>query len=126
VGKKLGEEDYYTGFSVVADLPKSRQPGKDEKPEDKDKLDKEFKEKNDKLAEKLKAEQALNQWVYLVPKWTLDSLLKDRKSLMVEPKPAAGTNAPPAGVTVPGMTPDAADADEKPDATPAPEPPPAQ
>jgi hypothetical protein len=125
VGKKLGEEDYYTALSVVAELPKERQPGKDEKPEDKDKLDKEFKEKNDKLAEKLKAEQALGKWVYLVPKYTLDSVLKDRKSLMVEPKPAGGTNTPPAGVALPGMTPDPADADEKPDAAPVPEPPPA-
>ncbi len=39
--------------AVTAQIPKERTPGKDEKPEDKAKLDKEFKEKQKKLEDKL-------------------------------------------------------------------------
>ncbi len=72
--------------AVVADLPKERTPGKDEKPEDKDKLDKEFKEKQKKLEEKLSQEKGFEKWTYLVSNWTLDSLLKDRAQLLIEKK----------------------------------------
>ncbi len=100
IGKKSGDEAYYLSFAVSADLPKERTPAKDEKPADKEKLDKAFKDANDKLLDKLKAEEALSKWVYLVPKWTLDTLLKDRHSLFAEPpKPAGATNAVPAAVS---------------------------
>ena len=72
--------------SVAADLPKERTPGKDEKPADKDKLDKEFKEQQKKLEDKLTQEKALEKWTYLVSNWTLDSLLKERSQLLVEKK----------------------------------------
>ncbi len=72
--------------SVAVDLPKERTPGKDEKPEDKDKLDKEYKEKLKKLEEKLAQEKPFEKWTYLVSNWTLDSLLKERSQLLVEKK----------------------------------------
>jgi len=72
--------------SVAAELPKERTPGKDEKPEDKDKLDKEFKERQKKLEEKLTQEKPFEKWTYLVSNWTLDSLLKERSQLLVEKK----------------------------------------
>lgn len=85
-------DDYYMQVSVSATLPKERAAGKDEKPEDKEKLDKEFKEKQEKLQEKLKAEQAFGKWTYVVSKWTIENLLKERKDLLAEkkeePKPA--------------------------------------
>jgi len=68
-------------------LPKERTPGKDEKPEEKEKLDKEFKEQQAKLAEKLKQEKNFEKWTYLVSTWTLEPLLKDRSQLLVEKKP---------------------------------------
>ncbi len=86
---KIGEktnDNYHVTLAVSADFPKERTPGKDEKPEDKTKLDKEFKEKTDKLAEKLAAEKKLEGWVYTVSSWTFDSLLKKRHELMVEKK----------------------------------------
>lgn len=113
-GKKPGEENYYLNLEVNADFPKERTPGTDEKPEDKEKLDKEFKEKTDKLAEKLKQEKALERWTFNVNKWTLDSLLKERHALMAEkkaePPPASiaapgATNAPPATSLVPPLPP---------------------
>jgi hypothetical protein len=98
VGKAVKEDNYAMRVSVSADLPKERTPGKDEKPEDKAKLDKEFKEKNDKLKEKLTQEKALEKWTYLVSKWTVESMLKDRTNWMAEKKaepakPAADASA---------------------------------
>ena len=81
-GKKGTEDNYYLTVAVSADFPKERVAGNDEKPEDKAKLDKEFKEKTDKLEEKLKAEKALEGRVFKVSKWTLDSLLKHRGDLL--------------------------------------------
>ncbi|MCX6905878.1 MAG: DUF4340 domain-containing protein [Verrucomicrobia bacterium] len=79
-------DDYYFQVSVAADLPKERTTGKDEKKEDKDKLDKEFKEKNQKLQDKLKTEQGYSKWTYVVSKWTVDNLLKERKEFLAEKK----------------------------------------
>jgi hypothetical protein len=91
VGKKggdmaKGEENYPMTVTVSAELPKERTLGKDEKPEDKAKLDKEFKDKVQKLADKLQAEKKFENHAYLVSKWTLDSILKDRSSFMAEKK----------------------------------------
>jgi hypothetical protein len=99
LANKTGD-NYYFHVAVTADLPKSRTPGKDEKPEDKDKLDKEFKEKNEKLQEKLKTEKTYGKWNYVVSKWTVDNLLKDRKEFVAERK--VETNMPP--LVVPGIT----------------------
>jgi hypothetical protein len=79
-------DDYYLQVAVSADLPKERTPGKDEKKEDKDKLDKEFKDKMQKLQDKLKAEKNCEKWTYVISKWTVDNLLKDRKEFVAEKK----------------------------------------
>lgn len=86
VGKAMKEESYPLQVAVEANIPKQREPGKDEKPEDKEKLDKEFKDKNSKLEEKLKQEKAYEKWTYLVAKWSIDPLLKERKELLAEKK----------------------------------------
>lgn len=112
VGPKTND-NYALAMVVVAHLPKERTPGKDEKPEDKAKLDKEFKDNQKKLEDKLAEEKPFEKWVYLVSSWTLDPVLKERAQLLVEkkeePKPSgaategsnaslspgsAGTNAP--------------------------------
>ncbi len=85
IGKQSGE-NYHFAMTVNANLPKERVAGKDEKPEDKTKFDKEFAGKNKQLEEKLKQEKAFEKWTYLVAKWTIDPLLRDRAQLMVEKK----------------------------------------
>jgi hypothetical protein len=50
------------------------------------KLDAEFKVAQQKAADKLKQEQAYQQWTYLVPGWTVDPVLKDRSQLLAEKK----------------------------------------
>lgn len=88
IGAKTND-NYNMTVAVTADIPKERTPGKDEKPEDKTKLDKEFKDKTTKLSEKLDQEKKLGGWVYRVSSWTLDSLLKHRAELFVEKKEEA-------------------------------------
>jgi hypothetical protein len=94
IGKPAGDTGSYLTLEVAGNFVKERVPGKDEKPEDKDKLDKEFKEKLEKLQEKLKTEQAFSKWIFQLPKWILDGVLKERHALMVdkkeEVKPATG------------------------------------
>jgi len=85
VGAKTNE-NYFLTLSLVANFPKERTPGKDEKPEDKAKLDKEFADKQKKLEEKLAQEKTYEPWTYLVQGWSVDSLLKERAQLFVEKK----------------------------------------
>lgn len=86
IGSKTNEDNYPLQVSVKADITKERTPGKDEKKEDKEKLDKEFQEKVKKFDEKLKQEQTYDKWTYLVSKWTIDPLLKERKDFFAEKK----------------------------------------
>ncbi|MGO8701822.1 MAG: DUF4340 domain-containing protein [Limisphaerales bacterium] len=87
IGKKTPENDYYLRIDATGVVPAERTVGKDEKPEDKKKLDKEFEDKNKPLQAKLKREQSLGQWTYVVNGWLIDPLIRDRAQLMVEKKP---------------------------------------
>ena len=99
IGKPVGE-NYPVLVSVTATLPKERTPGKDEKPEDKAKLDQEFQIKQTQLTEKLAKEQKLEPRPYLIAKGTVEQLLKERSALLAAktptptPSPATGTPSP--------------------------------
>jgi hypothetical protein len=106
--QKGTEEKYHLLVDVAADFPKERTPGANEKPEDKEKLDKEFKEKTDKLTEKLRNEKALAGRVFLVSKWTLDSVLKKRSDFLQAEKPAdtkAAASEATSGAAAPAANP---------------------
>ncbi len=92
VGAQPDPESYVLTIATTAELPKERVASAEEKPEDKEKNEKAWKEQQDKLKEKLKKEQALGGWVYQVAKWSVDSVLKDRAALLV----SKSTNAAPA------------------------------
>jgi hypothetical protein len=97
IGKAMGE-NYPVLVSVKAELPKERTPAKDEKPEDKTRLDQEFQARQKQLTDKLAKEQKLENRPYLIAKATVDQLLKDRSALMAEKKPApspTAANSPP-------------------------------
>lgn len=85
VGQKTND-NFPLAMTVTAQPAKERVVGKDEKPEDKAKLDNEFKENQKKLEEKLAQEKGYEKWVYLVSTWTVDPLLKERSQLMAEKK----------------------------------------
>lgn len=79
-------ESYPVQVGVSGTPARERTPGKDEKPEDKERLDKEFKDKLAKLDEKLKTEQALGKWTFTLGKWTVEPLLKKRSDLFADKK----------------------------------------
>lgn len=93
VGKASADDSYPVQVSVDASLVKERTPGKDEKPEEKTKLDKEFADKLAKQLEKLKAEQAFSKWTYSVSKWSIDAFLKNRGELFADKKAEAQPGA---------------------------------
>jgi hypothetical protein len=105
IGNKTPENDYNLSVSVTADIPTERTAGKDEKPDDKKKLDKEFADKNKPLREKLEKEQALAKWYYVVNSWLIDPLIRDRAQLMVEKKDEAKEEKKEASAT-PKVEPD--------------------
>ncbi len=100
VGQKTND-NYALVMSVDAQLPKERTAGKDEKPEDKARLDKEFKDNQKKLQDKLAQEKACEKWVYLVSTWTVESLLKERSQLLVEKKEEPKKEEKPAAAVAP-------------------------
>lgn len=104
IGKKDEKDQYFINFAVDAKIEKDRKPGEDEKPEDKAKLDKEHQEKVKKLEDKLAAEKKLAGKVYIVSKFTVDALLKDRKDLLKSEDASAGANAA-GGSNIPGVPP---------------------
>ena len=123
IGKLMGE-NYPVLVSVNAELPKERTPAADEKPEDKAKLDQEFQTKQKQLTDKLATEQKLQIWPYLIPKGTIDQLLKERASLMAkkEPVPSPTAGASPAGpkASVPAKSPVATTRPASPSPSPRP------
>ena len=100
VGAKTNE-NYYLTMAVAANFPKERPPGKDEKVEDKAKLDKEFADQQKKLVEKLAQEKTFEPWTYLVANWTVDSIIKERSQFMVEKKDESKKDATPTEPSVP-------------------------
>jgi len=93
---KLTNDAYPVNFTVTADLSKERTPGADEKPEDKTRLDEEFKTTQKRLEEKLASEKKLEGRTYLLEKFTVEPLLKERSALLTDAKPegAAASGAP--------------------------------
>ena len=95
IGNASGDDNQYIGVSVSGDVAKARNAAPDEKPEDKQRLDKEFKERLAKLETRLKFEKTLSGWTYITPKWRLDPLLKDRAGLMMDKQNAEAPTLTP-------------------------------
>ncbi|MDB6171765.1 MAG: uncharacterized protein JWL59_1076 [Chthoniobacteraceae bacterium] len=111
IGKQSGG-NYPVAVEVAATLPKERTPGKEEKPEEKTKLDEEFKTTTKRLEEKLATEQKFAGRPFLIASSTIDQLVKDRAALLVEKKPEppvattppVSATTPPVSVTTPPVT----------------------
>ena len=95
IGNASSDDHQYIGVSVSGDIAKERSIAPAEKPEDKERLDKEFKERLAKLEIRLKFEKTLSNWTYVTPKWRLDSLLKDRAGLMMDKQNAEAPTVTP-------------------------------
>jgi hypothetical protein len=97
VGKN-NNESYPITVGVNANFPAARTPGKDEKPEEKTKLDKEFQTKKEALEKKLTKEKAFEGRPFLVSKYTIEQLEKKRVDLLAPkptPTPSLGSSAAP-------------------------------
>jgi Domain of unknown function (DUF4340) len=99
IGKLMGN-NYPVAITVNADLPKERTPAKDEKPEDKTKLDHQFEAIQKPLRDKLQRERKIDKWTYLMTKGTIEQLIKDRSALLPEKK-ASSSATPHAGSVAP-------------------------
>jgi len=100
VGIKL-PQGYPLTLSVSSEFPAQRVPAKDEKPEDKTKADKAWADRRKQLESNLADARKFENWTYLVPSWSLDALLKERKDLLVEKKAESKPGETPADGTGP-------------------------
>ena len=96
IGKKTSDNEYPLKVEVSADLPPVPEPSEggegdgdgdngtsqDEKQAAAEKRRKEIQELHDKLEE----QKAYQKWTYLVPSYTVNSVLKKRSELMVQPE----------------------------------------
>jgi hypothetical protein len=79
--------NYYMSAAVEAKLPLARPQVKDEKPEDKQNLDAEFAAKNEQARRKAEdLQKRLVGWIYLVPAYTAEQILKTRDELIKPPQ----------------------------------------
>jgi hypothetical protein len=86
IGKVAPEDRYYAKASVSGVVPEKREARGDEKAEDKDKEDKAFAERQAAMKAKLAREQALGAFTVLLPKSTVEPLLRERSALVAVEK----------------------------------------
>jgi hypothetical protein len=94
IGQKRND-DYPVTFAISATLPAERLAAKDEKPDEKAGLDKTFADTKTRLTEKFAKETTFTNWVYELPAYSVDQILKTRSQLLEEPKKEESTQ--PAG-----------------------------
>ena len=89
LGEPNADGEFPMQLAVAANLPEKRVPGKDEKPEDKLRLDTEWQNQQQQLKIRLALHQTFSgeHWTFLVPGHTLSSLLKKRSEVMGEKPP---------------------------------------
>jgi hypothetical protein len=90
IGKETDDGKYYLQASVDYDGPKERTAAEDESPEDKQKNDDEFKKTQKENVEKAReTSKRLEGWTYIVTKYTVEGVIRDRDALLKDkPKPA--------------------------------------
>lgn len=86
--------DYFLTFTVTGEPAKARVPEKGEKPQDKEKRDKEFADSRKRLVDRIAAEQALSKWTYVIAASEVEPLLRTRAE-MLPPKRGKGEQPPP-------------------------------
>ena len=86
IGTKAGEDRYYAAVSSSGVPSKTREPGKGESAEDKTKRDKEFEENYKNRLERRERDRMMEKWAYIVPKTSIDAIMRDRLQLMPEKK----------------------------------------
>jgi hypothetical protein len=104
LGKQGPEKTRYLQLRVSAVFPSVRTPDSKESQEDKKKKDQEFDRKYADLKQRLEREQRFEKWVFLVPDWSIEQILKRRNEIVSKstPSPAPGGATPsPISLTPP-------------------------
>jgi hypothetical protein len=83
-------DDYQVSVSVAGSPPRQRVPEKDEKPEEKERRDKDFIASSKRLEERLAREKALAKWTYVVAEREVAPLLKQRGEMTLKLPPKTG------------------------------------
>lgn len=81
LARRKGADEYYLDFNLSGEPPRKRVPEKDEKPEERERRDKDFAETLKRLDERIANEKALAKWTYVVQKSAVERLLKDRAEM---------------------------------------------
>jgi hypothetical protein len=96
LARKKGGDDYYLNVAVSGEPPGTRVAEKDEKPEERERRDKDFAENLKRLEERIGREKALAKWTYVTAKSAVEPLLRDRSQMTARkekketPSPARG------------------------------------
>jgi hypothetical protein len=88
VGKQGPDKTRYLQLRVSADLPSVRTPDPKERQEDKKKKDEEFDKKHADLERRLEREKRFEKWIFLVPDWSVEQILKRRNEIVSKPSPS--------------------------------------
>ena len=92
ISPKTPEDKYIIKLAVSGKFPEQRLAGKDETPEDKKRLDAEWKTAQDALKATLAGQQKFTAKAYVVPAYTVDPILKKRSELLPD---SGGPSTPP-------------------------------
>jgi Domain of unknown function (DUF4340) len=106
LGRQGPDKTRYLQLRVSAELPSVRTPDPKESQEDKKKKDEEFDKRYADLKRRLEREKRFEQWVFLVPDWNLEQILKRRNEIvskaspspsppLATPSPISSTPSPP-------------------------------
>jgi hypothetical protein len=121
LGKQGPEKTRYLQVRVSAELPSVRTPDPKESQEDKKKKDEEFDKRNADLKQRLEKEKRVEKWVFLIPDWSLEQILKRRNEIVskASPSPTPAVAAPSPIASTPSPSPEAS---TSPAASPSPTP----
>jgi Domain of unknown function (DUF4340)/Protein kinase C terminal domain len=110
VGKQGPDKTRYVQVRVSANLPSVRTPDPKESQEDKKKKDEEFDKRNADLKPRLEKEKQFEKWVFLVPDWSLEQILKRRNEIVSKaspsPSPTSAVATPPSITSTPSPSPE--------------------
>jgi Domain of unknown function (DUF4340) len=120
LGKEGPEKARYVQLRVSADLPSARTPVPNENADEKKKKDEEFDQKIKSLKERLEKEKRFEKWVYLVPDWNIEQILKRRNEILAKATPSPSPPALPSLPEPPSSPAPTLLPDSTPTASPAP------
>lgn len=87
IAKRKAGDDYQMSFTVSGTPPRKRVPEKGEKPEEKERRDKDFAETLKALDERITSEKALAKWTFVVASAEVEPLLKNRAEMTAKEPP---------------------------------------